>query len=353
MGPFYEIPEDAWLFRQAAQGRGETDRRWRTPEERIRQWCLHELIRAYGVSVCDLQIERPIRVARERRSHRADIVVLRAGKPLVVVECKSARVKNLDAAMKQATNYADLSDVRATFAAGTNGTKWFVKRRIGDLWVEVADIPDFRVAAGPTDWSRILLSVNGLAPVLYWLDRPVPAKQAQKYFEAMQRFFYARNEITVATDRHLLVAVDNLLRVLCRASDRGYSDGKMAAACDGLGKFWADKGVVFDASGADQWEMAHYATASLAGLLEDGRHPGSVDLTALRLILALLRYLNGLRSVRRVRYADVAGSVQREVREYIGTSLVILFNACLPDPLDEMLVGDVRRCCHSAWKHFG
>ena len=157
MGPFYEIPEDAWLFRQAAQGRGETDRRWRTPEERIRQWCLHELIRAYGVSVCDLQIERPIRVARERRSHRADIVVLRAGKPLVVVECKSARVKNLDAAMKQATNYADLSDVRATFAAGTNGTKWFVKRRIGDLWVEVADIPDFRVAAGPTDWSRILL----------------------------------------------------------------------------------------------------------------------------------------------------------------------------------------------------
>jgi len=81
MGPFYDIPEDAWLFRGVAGKRGEIDRRWTAAEEGVRQWCLHELIRAYGVNVCDLEIERQIRVARERHPHRADIVVLQAGKP--------------------------------------------------------------------------------------------------------------------------------------------------------------------------------------------------------------------------------------------------------------------------------
>ena len=353
MNPFYQIPEDAWLFRGSARDRAATDRRWKTPEEEIRQWCLHELIRTYGISVCDLEIERPIRVARERRSHRADIVVLQDGKPHVVVECKSARVRNLDAAMHQATNYAELTDVRAPFAACTNGNAWLVRRRIGYAWVAVADIPDFHRPTQNTEWRQILLSVKHISPVLHWLDKTVPAKYAPKYFDALQRFFYGRNDITVATDHHLLWAADNLLRVLSDASNRGYSDGKMAAACDGLTKFWKSKGVAIDFSGKDQWDMAHYGYASLTAQLEDGRQSEGIDLAALRLILSLLGYLNGVKSGRRVRYTDVEATVQREVRGYVAVSLLVRFNASLPDPVDEMLVGDIQRFCQPAWKHFG
>ncbi len=87
----------------------------------FRQWCDPELIRAYGVRIDCIEIERLVKVARERRPHRIDVVVLRDGSPYVVVECKSRRIKSLDAAMKQARSYGDMPDVSATYAVATNG----------------------------------------------------------------------------------------------------------------------------------------------------------------------------------------------------------------------------------------
>lgn len=353
MVPFYEIPKDAWLFRSAAEKRGPADRRWTEAEEHVRQWCLHELIRAYGVSVRDLEIERPIRVARERHPHRADIVVSQAGKPYIVVECKSVRVKNLAAAMHQATNYASQSDVRATFAACTNGTTWLVRRRIGDEWIAVSDIPDLRIPQANSEWRKILFAVTYLTPLLHWLDGPVPARHAAKYFGAMQVFLHAQNELTEATDRKLLWAADNLLRVLSDVTDDpGYTDGKMAAACDGLNQFWLARGVTAHFGGGALWIMAHDAYAELSMHLEDERKQATVDLAVMRLILSLLAYLNGLHSMRSVRYEDVTDDVQREVRAYIDMALILRFNAGLPDTLDKMSVRDIQDSCQPAWEHF-
>jgi len=93
---YYEVPESAWMFRDASAARPSTDAKWSPAEESVRQWCLYELIRTYGVRIDCLEVERQVKVARERKPHRADIVVLRDGQPYVVIECKSRRIKTLD-----------------------------------------------------------------------------------------------------------------------------------------------------------------------------------------------------------------------------------------------------------------
>ena len=108
---FYTIPESAWLFQSQISQRRTEDKKWSNVEESVRQWCIHELIRSYGVRIDCIEIERLVKVARERRPHRIDVVVLRDGSPYVVVECKSRRIKSLDAAKEQAQQTHALFDM--------------------------------------------------------------------------------------------------------------------------------------------------------------------------------------------------------------------------------------------------
>ncbi len=74
---YYTIPESAWLFQSQISQRRTEDKKWSNPEEAVRQWCVHELIRAYGVRIDSIEIERLVKVARERRPNRIDVVVLK------------------------------------------------------------------------------------------------------------------------------------------------------------------------------------------------------------------------------------------------------------------------------------
>jgi len=351
--PFYTVPEDAWLFRNAAVERGSNDKNWTPHEEFVRQWCIQELIRVYGVRIDHVEIERPVKVARERRPHRADVVVLRDGKPHIVVECKARSVKKLEDALQQAMNYASLPDMQATFAVATNGDAWLVRRRVNHDWVPVADLPQYREGKGSAEWRLILLAVQELSPILFWLDRPVPAKQAPSYFSALQCFFYGNNEITVATDHNLLRAADRLLRVLALLNNHSsYTGGKMGEACKFLNDFWASRWVEADFGGGDLWEMAHYGHAELAALVEDSAGTAPLDSAFLRVLLSLLAYLNGIRMPKGARYADVPESLQREIRAYVNMSLVIRFDATPPDPIDKVGIGDLQAMCEPAWLRF-
>ncbi len=151
---YYTIPESAWLFQSQISQRRTEDKKWSNPEESVRQWCVHELIRAYGVRVDCIEIERLVKMARERHPHRIDVVVLRDGRPYVVVECKSRRIKFLDAAMKQAQNYGRMPDIAATYAVVTNGGQWIVRRRIQDEWLTAPELArrvthETRLSSGP------------------------------------------------------------------------------------------------------------------------------------------------------------------------------------------------------------
>ena len=348
---FYKVPEAAWLFRKAAEARIAGGRKWSSQEEFVRQWCIQELIRTYGVRIDRIEVERLVKVARERQPHRADVVVLRDGHPHIVVECKARSIKKLDDALQQAMNYASLPDMQATFAVATNGDKWLVRRRVNSDWVPVSDLPQYREGQRNAEWRLILLAVQGLSPILYWLDRTVPAKQAPSYFSALQQFFYCDNEITAATDHNLLRAADNLLRILSDVHiHSGYSGGKMAEAFKGLNSYWTDHGIESDFGGGDLWEMTHCGYAELSALVEDNACTAPLETALLRVILSLLAYLNGIKAPKRVKYGDFSGSFQREIRSYVNLALVIRFNAELPDPLDKICVGDIHAVCESSWQ---
>lgn len=341
---FYEVPIDAWLFRRASG----TDPA-SPPEEQVRQWCLHELIRAYGISICDMVIEHPVKVARERKANRIDIVVRRNGKPYIVIECKARGATDHDAAMGQACNYASLPEVGAEFAVYTNGEVWWVRRCIRGEWVTVPDLPVFRDGNPDREWRDTLLAVNQVAPVLFWLDEVVPAKNAPRYFGALQMFFYGVNEITAGINPNLLCAADNILRVLDDVSDHpNYTGGKMSHACAALNRYWQGVGKETHFGGNDLWEMAHSAWAELSNLLEGSRGMVMLDHQVMRVILALLNYLDGIKG-RRVRYLDVATSLQSEIRNYIDLALKVRFNSSLPDTQDSISIGDIRKFCEPAW----
>lgn len=343
---FYCVDVKAWLFAKPAEdaGRGK-------PEEEVRQWCIYELMRTYGVFIDNIQVERPVRVGT--RTHRADIVVLREDRPYIVIECKSRRTRKHDEAMNQAISYATASDMNAEFAVYTNGDVWWVRRRILERWVPVSDIPSNRGGDAMMDWRDVLLAVNRSGPVLYWLDTAVPAKQAPEYFGALQRFFYATNEITSATDHLLLSAADLILRVLDDVNRHpNYTGGKLSHACNELNTYWKTKGVSTSFGGeVDLWKMAHYTWAELSNRLEGTRGLPTLDHQVLRVILSLLDYLNRMKA-RRVKYNTVESPIQTEIRSYIDLALKLRFNTQLPDPQDKILLQDVRDFCAPLWKDY-
>jgi hypothetical protein len=347
---FYKVPEDAWMFRKASAERVAGDKKWTPDEEAVRQWCIQELIRTYGVRIDRIKVECQVKVARERRPNRVDVVVLRDGHPYVVVECKARCIKKLDDALQQAMNYAVLPDMQATFAVATNGDAWLVRRCVNTDWVPVADLPQYRECQGSAEWRLILLAVQDLSPILFWLDRLVPAKQASCYFSALQRLFYGSNEITAATDHNLLRAADRVLRVLARLDNHaGYTGGKMGEACKFLNGFWASRGIETDFGGGNVWEMAHGGYAELSALVENSAGTAPLDTSLMRVLLSLFGYLNGVKALKRVQYAEVSDSVQREIRSYLNLALIVRFDAELPDPLDKICVGDIHTVCESSW----
>jgi hypothetical protein len=103
--PFYKVEKSAWLFTPSNPG----------PEEEVRQWCLHELLRCYGAEIGKIVTEWPVKIGRS--PHRADIVILNAhNAPYCVIECKELKHKKHEAAMKQAVSYAKAGNGKAQFA---------------------------------------------------------------------------------------------------------------------------------------------------------------------------------------------------------------------------------------------
>lgn len=350
---FYMVSEDAWMFNKAAKDRGIGDKKWTAQEEFVRQWCIQELIRTCGVRIDCIEIERPVKVARERRPNRADIVVLRDGTPYIVVECKARSIKKLDDAMQQAMNYAILPDMQAAFAVATNGDDWRVCLRYKNDWIPVADLPDCRAGSVTVEWRLLHMAIDDLSPILFWLDKPVPTRYAANYFAALQRFFHCRNEITDSNNHNLLLVADNLLSLLANVNNHpNYTGDKMIKACKGLNNYWSDHGITTDFGVDEIWQTAHYGYAELSALVKDNATIPSLDNSLLRVFLSLFGYLNSIKTPKRVCYEDVPDNVQREIRSYLDLLLAIRFDATLPDPLDKTGLGDIYDLCEPAWQNF-
>ncbi|MES9902371.1 MAG: hypothetical protein ABW168_06765, partial [Sedimenticola sp.] len=263
------------------------------------------------------------------------------------------RVKKLDAAMEQAKNYATLFGREATFAVATNGHEWRVQRKLDEGWVTVPDLPHFSEDEYDTDWPSILLAIDQVSPSLAWLDRDVPARSAENFFGALQRFFYARNELTVPLDGNLTWAADNLLRVLSSIHlHPNYVGGKMSECCHGLNKFWATRGKNSDLQGTSTEEMVRDCKRYGFRFLDERPDPSTLNTMLLRLMRALLVYSGDILRPKRPKYQPVTADIQRELRALLSALLAIRFDAPLPDPLDKVSVGDIQRMCQPAWQRF-
>lgn len=182
--PYYEVPKERYLIAQSAADPSASPK----PEEAVRQWCSFELIREYGIGVCELEFEAQVQIGHKPK--RIDILVRRGGKPWAVVECKAAKDKNPTKALTQAESYATAPSIRAEFVVYTNGTEWIVRRQIGGRWVSVVDLPkQHDRASASEDLVQLLRDIDDAKPLLANLDTPLAGKAAKAYFEALQIFF--------------------------------------------------------------------------------------------------------------------------------------------------------------------
>ena len=284
------------------------------------------------------------------RTHYADIVILRDGRPWAIIECKSRAFRSHDRALGQSVSYATAQDVGAEFAVYTNGEIWLVRRRYRGQWVAIPDIPRWRGECSGDDVSQLALAVSVLGPVLYWLDEHVPARESSHYFAAMQRFFGSRGVVTAATDARILKALDHISGVLSRPTNaEPFLAGKLGAACQALEAYFTSVGEPIAPDGADLFDLAHSAWGMLSGLIDGALNLPVPDACALRLCVTLLDHIGKTRAGCPV---EIAFAVQDAVRCYIDLSLTVQFDTRLPDSSDSTVVGVIRRLSEPAWRNF-
>lgn len=347
---FYKIPEPAYLFQEQVIRNGTRDQ----PEEQVRQWCAFELIRAYGVSVTDIEFERTVRIGSKRP--RIDILVSRDKRPWLVVECKKQEDTKPEDSMAQAISYADSQGIGAEFVVCTNGDYWWVKRRVGSSWVAVPDIPRQAVSPAGEPLTEILRAVDEIAPILHKLDEPLAGTDAQRFLSALQRWLHGSSLLTDGVSRDLLWAMDNLLRSLSAPlEDVHYRWDKLTTAASGFDKWQQAQGLCLHLTPIDPEAPMHYVMQLLwAGLLriaEESSDVPSADERVLRLAVALLAYgQEQSRPPAKPEHSEVSPNMHQAVRAFLDYALAIHLNTKLPDPLDSTSVGDVQRSCAKAWE---
>lgn len=344
---FYEVPTGVYLFANQPREASEQTQ----PEEPVRQWCAFELIRAYSIPVRDLQFEHPVKVGS--KNYRIDILVRRNGNPWLVVECKHPEHTKHPEAMQQAISYASAQTISAEFALYTNGQEWHVQRCVRGRWVAVPDIPQGLPSAGGAPLVQLLRTLDAVAPLLHKLDEPMEGDAARTFLSAMQSFFNGMSLLTDGFDRDLLIAADNLLRVLSR-SDKpsGYETGKLQTARDHLESFRKVRQLASevppvgsaDGLAADM----QYLYVTLMDWVEDAKAIDHGDILLLRLLTALLDYGQNRRDQRKPHPA-IGPHLHRSLSELLARTLAVHLNVTLPDPLDWVSVGDMRNYCHAGW----
>lgn len=327
--PFYEVKKEAYLF---PQDQKEGKRQY--PEEKVRQWCIFELIRAYGIHVQELEFERSVKIGSQ--TYWIDILVLLRGQPWIVVECKKIGHKKASDAMAQAKSYADSPVIKAPFALYTNGEEWHVERRIRDNWYPVPDLPLPQGELSGIPFEQVMYAVRCLAPLLNKLHQRLEGAAAQKFFSDMQWFFDGNLLITDFSN-DLIHAIDLILRILSDTScDHHYWKSKLSAACRSIVHYrLLTDGCESNLSLADgitlngAFDSIH---AELYWLSVGTKGLPGLDVLLLRLAFSLTDYGKVQKSVKV--YPSIPESLHTTLREYLDVVLTLRLNTYLPEIID-------------------
>lgn len=344
--PFYDINPQAYLFGRNAD----------TPEEKVRQWALFELLSTYGICINNLEVERPVKVGT--RNHRADIVILREDVPYAIVECKKRDDKHHARGMQQAISYADANTIKAKFAVYTNGDRWHVKRKLGCDWVDVPDLPKRTDADYLVRMEDLLISLSDMTPAFYWLNQAVPANSAQAYFACLQNIFNGSRFPLNNLDRNLSFGTDLLLRVIKHFNpNKDHDHQKLAGACQSIYDFLEERlgRKIYHELGKDGlWQLTIDAQNEVNRLVDNSRDLVIQEVIQLRIIAALLQYLMKLIKGRdsKVIYFDISAVLNREIQDLVSLLFEVHLGISFPDPVLEESCSDLRSTCGSAWAQF-
>jgi hypothetical protein len=348
--PFYVIPKPAWIF---PQKEGDAITR-NQPEEMVRQWCAFELVRAYGYRVTDLEFERPVKVGS--KNYRTDILVVHDGRPLAIVECKERNFKKHAQAMEQAISYASARDIQCELACYTNGDTWLVRRKIGNLWTPIADLPHRQGPSAQGSLDELLMTLQSVEPVLHKLDAHIAGKDARLFLSALQEFFIGRNLLTDGFNDDLRIATDHVLRVLhAGTDDEDYATKKLRAAIHSFEEYRKLSGSGHPLSDSIAGVPMHTCYAELKGGLAAmdrsevlGHSP---DILLLRLNIALLNY-GRHQTLARGEPPTVPPEVHHTLRHVLEFGFSSALGIKLPTALESTTTSDMKDFCRAAWDQF-
>lgn len=109
-----------------------------TPEEWVRQHFIHLMINNLRYPKSLISLEFPLTYFKSGK--RSDIVLMdRAGKPFLLVECKSAKVKLGTDTINQISTYNKV--IKAPYIAMTNGLKHFIWKFSGKDYISQKEFP--------------------------------------------------------------------------------------------------------------------------------------------------------------------------------------------------------------------
>jgi len=344
--PLYEIKPDAYLFVDLPE----------KPEEKIRQWVLFELLSTYGISIKNIEIERPVKVGT--RTHRADIVILRESAPYVVIECKRWENKKIAAGIDQAISYADANTMKAKYAVFTNGDVWIVKRKVKGEWLDVPDISKRIDENYKVDLETLIRAIDDFRPVFYWLNQTIPRKDAKAFFSQLQVIFNGSTFPLDCLDKNMRFATDNLLRVIsCDDSDDArYRLDKMLFVCKSYGEYVSRvlQNDTRHLSFKDYSlrEMAVHFQIYFNNIVENSRGITGEEIAFNRFIFALLQYL--VKSIKRekdrVEFIDVPSVLMAEFQNLISMLFDMRLGVVFPDSLLEESCTGLRHLCSAEWE---
>lgn len=341
---FYEIDPKKYLF-----GRN------MSPEEKVRQWALFELLSTYGYNINNIQIE--VRCKIGRNYFPADIVLYHNNSPVTVLECKKQDETNKEEAFKQAISYADF--LQAEFVVFTNGDVWLAKRRLDSEWHPVSDIPNqIKVESKKTITSTLWFTQN-IEPVLYWTYQSVPSEYAQRYFSWLCNFYIMEIRSDNDLDSDLYYGIDNLLRILGGMSEEtifevnDYRMGKILVAYKLCGKYFDKLEVHHGFKGQDL--HGYNFRELLGGLLAAFDKTVIVHngLTFKNVLLARMgssvsKYL--WRVSESNMYQDISPNISREIENFLNETIKSELGVGLPESLDTDLCEELRSLSSLKWE---
>lgn len=340
---FYSVSENCYLF-----GRNTG------PEELVRQWTLFELIRFYGYSIEQIEVEKTVQYGT-RRGY-IDIVINHDDKPFIVIECKrqTGYDKKKDH-INQAISYANADSIQAEFCVFTDGEIWQVKRKTATGWVNYPNIPKLN-SNNETKFelSVLLHNIDEIKPVLHWLYEPISGANSVHFIQAIQPIFCAHSIITTGTSETLLNIVDNVCRSLTIKSEmNGYHFEKLITAFKQMQSYLKELGLKnYDGESFEYnlHELLMTPDRQLNEVCEQFTDFDSeMDHAAIHLLSALYSEARSIVGVKNIKEVVLSSALTDSLYNYIDLGLQRNLQTSLPKKSDSMSVNDIRDSCTQSW----